>query len=281
MGTIANGSTGASGSTGSTGSTGFTGSGGAAPFSFTRTISTNTVDYSLYSDLIANGWNGSSAINVNLTIGSGVVLYSSSTSIPAFNVGAVPSGSPITITNNGYIVGRGGQGVGKGSPSQSDHNLTAPSSANGGTALVTNVPISVNNLGTIGGGGGGGGAGGSTSADCSCSGCGGVALAGMGPGGGGAGFGTAGTGNFWWKNNTQYYDLRTSSAGTATAAGAASETGGAGGSLGQPGSTGGGAARCGYTAQSGQGTGGAAGACTSGNAYITWINTGTRLGALN
>jgi hypothetical protein len=255
--------------------------GAAGPFLFFTTVSTNQTDYNLYNAMITAGWDGQRAVNVNLTIGAGVVFSSSANTIPAFTVGALPANSTVYITNNGFIVGRGGQGVGKGWPGNGDYNLTAPASANGGTAFITTVPVSIDNLnGTIGGGGGGGGAGGSTSADCSCSSCGGVALAGMGVGAGGAGFGAAGDGYFWWKNNTQYYDQRTSTAGTATAAGSPNGTGGAGGSLGQPGDTGGGAARCGYTNQSGPGTGGAAGACTSGNLNITWVNTGIRLGTL-
>ena len=255
--------------------------GAAGPFLFFRTITSDQADYNLYNQMIAAGWDGQRPVVANITINNGVVIYSTTTASPAFTIYSIPANSSIYITNNGYIVGKGGTGVGKGYPTNTDYNLTAPASANGGTAFTTIAPVSIDNLnGTIGGGGGGGGAGGSTSADCSCSSCGGVALAGMGPGGGGAGYGAAGNGYFWWKNNTQYYDLRTSSAGTATAGGAGSETGGAGGGLGQAGSTGGGAARCGYTNQSGPGTGGAAGACTSGNSNITWVNNGIRLGTL-
>ena len=31
---------------------------GSFGFNFLRTISTNTADYNLYNDMIANGWNG-------------------------------------------------------------------------------------------------------------------------------------------------------------------------------------------------------------------------------
>lgn len=256
--------------------------GAAGPFLFFTTVSTNQTDYNLYNAMIAAGWDGQRAVNVNLTIGAGVVFSASSNSVAAFTIASIPANSSIYITNNGYIVGRGGQGVGKGTPSLTDFNLTAPSYANGGTAFSTTAPVSIDNLnGTVGGGGGGGGVGGGTGADCSCSSCGGVFLIGMGVGGGGAGFGSAGTGYRLWKNNTNYYELNSSSAGTATAAGAAFLTGGAGGSLGQAGGTGSGSAQCGYTNQSGPGTGGAAGACTSGNSNITWVNAGIRLGALN
>ena len=148
--------------------------------------------------------------------------------------------------------------------------------ANSSVTVINN-----NTGGVIGGGGGGGGAGGATGVDCKCSGCGGVGLAGMGVGGGGAGFGDAGTGGFVWHNNTQYYDFRTSTAGSATSAGSNSDSGGTGGGLGQAGGTGSGFVGCGYTNQSGPGTGGAAGACTSGNSNINWLATGTRYGALN
>jgi len=256
--------------------------GAGGPFLFFRTLTTNQTDYNLYNAMIADGWNGQTPVLVDLTINGGVVIGASSNSVAAFTIASIPVGSSITIRNNGFIVGRGGQGVGKGWPTNTDYNLTAPSYANGGTAFSTTFAVSIDNLnGTVGGGGGGGGAGGAISADCSCSSCGGVALATMGVGGGGAGYGSAGSGYQNWKNNTQYIDFIQSSAGSATAAGSPNGTGGAGGGLGQAGSTGGGAARCGYTNQSGPGTGGAAGACTSGNANITWINAGTRLGALN
>lgn len=256
--------------------------GAGGPFLFFRTITTDQTDYNLYNQMVASGWNGQTPVLVDLTINSGVVISSSANTTPAFTIASIPTGSVITLRNSGFIVGRGGQGVGKGFPGNTDYNLTAPASANGGTAFSTTFAVSIDNLnGTIGGGGGGGGAGGSIAADCSCSGCGGVRLAGMGVGGGGAGFGSAGSGFQNWQNNTQYTDSISSSAGAATTAGAVNGTGGAGGSLGQAGSTGGGAARCGYTNQSGPGTGGAAGACTSGNSNITWINNGTRLGALN
>lgn len=259
--------------------------GAAGPFLFFTSISSNQADYNLYNQMISAGWDGQRPVVVNLTINAGIIIYASTTSGYAFTVSGIPANSSITITNNGYIVGKGGQGAGKGYPNQTDYNLTAPAYANGGTAFYTDYAISIDNSsGTIGGGGGGGGVGGSTSADCSCSGCGGVELNGMAPGGGGAGYGDGGIGYTNWRNNTGYrLSPITSSAGGLTTGGgsAGSGTGGAGGGLGQAGSTGGGASRCGYTNQSGPGTGGAAGACTQGNSNITWLATGTRLGALN
>ena len=257
--------------------------GAGGPFLFFRTITTDQTDYNLYNQMVASGWNGQTPVLVDLTINGGVVIGASSNSVSAFTIASIPNGSVITLRNNGFIVGRGGQGAGKGYPNSTDYNLTAPSYANGGTAFSTTFAVSIDNLnGTVGGGGGGGGVGGATAADCSCSSCGGVELNGMGVGGGGAGYGSAGQGYTNWRNNTSWrLGLVSSSAGSSTGAGSGYGTGGAGGGLGQAGSTGGGSSRCGYTDQSGPGTGGAAGACTSGNSNITWVNTGTRLGALN
>jgi len=258
--------------------------GSSGPFLFIRTISSNQVDYNLNTALTAAGWNGLTPVIANITIASAVQFTASANTIPAFTVGTLPTGSSVYITNNGYIVGRGGRGVGKGYPTNTSYNLTAPATANGGVALSVSSLVSIDNAsGTIGGGGGGGGAGGGTTADCSCSSCGGVNLIGLGLGGSGAGFGTGGSGYNNWQNNSQYNGAITTSAGGLTTASTANGTGGTGGTLGVAGGTGTGLAQCasqGYTNQSAPGTGGAAGACTSGNSNITWINTGIRLGAL-
>ena len=256
--------------------------GASGPFLFFRTISTNQVDYNLNTALTAAGWNGLIPVVVNITIASAVQFTASANTIPAFTVGALPTGSSVYITNNGYIVGRGGQGVGKGFPTSTSYNLTAPATANGGLALSVSSAVSIDNTnGTVGGGGGAGGVGGATNADCSCSSCGGVQLAGMSTSGGGAGYGSAGQGYTVWRNNSAYTGTQNSSAGGLLTAGAQGGTSaGASGTLGVAGSTGSGSAACGYTDQSGPGTGGAAGACTSGNANITWVNVGIRLGAL-
>ncbi|CAB4144132.1 hypothetical protein UFOVP470_16 [uncultured Caudovirales phage] len=256
--------------------------GAGGPFPFIRALAVDQTDYNLYSALVAGGWDAQRPVYVELTINAGIILKSSANTIPAFTVGALPTGSIIKLTNRGYIVGRGGKGIGKGYPTNTSYNLTAPATANGGTALITTLPISIDNAsGVIGGGGGAGGVGGATSADCSCDGCGGVGLAGMSTSGGGAGYGDAGQGYSGWTNNGQYNNAQNSSAGTLTAAGAqGGTTAGASGTLGVAGGTGTGSSACGYTNQSGPGTGGAAGACTSGNSFITWINTGSRLGAL-
>jgi hypothetical protein len=271
--------------------------GASGPFLFFPTISTNQVDYNLNAAMVAAGWNGVSPVIASLTISTGVEFTSSANTIPAFTVGALPTGSSIYITNNGYIVGRGGAGVGKGNPNSSSFYLTAPASANGGVALSVSSAVYIDNTnGVVGGGGGGGGVGGNTSSDCSCTGCGGVNIVGIGVSGGGAGYGSAGSGYSAWKNNALFYAPATSSAGTLTAGGNSATanystgfvspggTGGTGGTLGVAGNngTGGTTGRCsGYSNYYLPGTAGAAGDCTLGNSNITWVATGNRYGALN
>jgi len=71
------------------------------------TLSTQT-DYSLAGDLLNNhGWNGSSSIDVILTIPSGVTISATSTATPAIVVDII-AGSTLIINNSGTIVGKGG-----------------------------------------------------------------------------------------------------------------------------------------------------------------------------
>lgn len=120
----------------------------------------------------------------------------------------------------------------------------------GGTALYTRYPITIENLGTIGGGGGGGGSG--------------EAFPDGGGGGGGAGY-PGGAGGPGLSENGQ--------PGTTTAGGAGGALsvsggfGGAGGGLGSAGSAGADAA------------GGAAGVAVDGESYVTYTVEGTIAGA--
>lgn len=170
---------------------------------------------------------------IQVTIQSGVIIGSSSTSTPAFNVGTWPAGVTRNIELKGRIEGRGGNGGGVG------HTAGFP----GGTALLTTEAINLTwTDGEIWGGGGGGGG--------SATGGGGEVFGGGGgagqlPGNGGipAGTGVAG------------------SPGT-------TEAGGAGGAVivtaagGAPGTAGG-------NAGLGGGAGGAAGVAIDGDSFIT------------
>ena len=237
-----------------------------APTIVNLTISSNTQDYNIFT---AAG-SPSTPAAVTLTINSGVTVGSTSTSTAALTTGSFPSGSTITIVNNGTIVGKGGVG---GAGNYGDGVAGAP----GGPAFQALFAVNITNNGTIGGGGGGGGGGnGATNSGYQWPG---------GGGGGGAGdsvgaAGAAGSGSCYGGCATAGNN------GTATNGG----TGGTGGAgWGGTGGTGGALGNAGASATSGPnggvvgtpGPGGAAGSAVLGNAYISWDVTGTRLGPLN
>ncbi len=126
-------------------------------------ISSDTANYNIATAL----GNPSTAQNVILTINSGVKVYSNSTSQPALDTGTLPSGTTIKIVNNGYIVGKGGDGgrgggVWSGGCCWNNWADSARVGTAGGNALELRLPVTIDNTnGNIwsGGGGGGGGAG--------------------------------------------------------------------------------------------------------------------------
>jgi hypothetical protein len=239
----------------------------SAAFSFT--ISGNQTNADLRTLAINAGWNQSS--KVIATINGGVYISSNSTGTPGLTVnGSFPGG--VDLINNGFIIGMGGGG-GNGGGGFGENGFAG---AGGGLALSVSVAVTVTNNGTIGGGGGGGGGastfvffngfttvraggggggGGRTGATNSSGGAGGVSPNGTGTAGGagtsgGGGVGGAGAGNV---NNK----------------------GGDGGNWGSAGS-----AAPGVAGAPNPGAGGAAGAAISGNSNITYVATGTRLGAI-
>lgn len=118
------------------------------PSTFSITITSNQVEFNLYNFCRENGWEGTRPVSV--TIASGVYIYSSNRSIPALTIsGTFPNG--VTLINNGFIVGRGGNG----------HTYTNSGrvlAQSGGTAIaiITNG-VTIQNNSIIAGGGGGGG----------------------------------------------------------------------------------------------------------------------------
>jgi hypothetical protein len=220
------------------------------PFAFAQTISSNTTNYNLQSAAFAAGWNMVAPLIATITINPGVTLYSTSSPTPAFDTGAMPAGSSVNVINNGTIVGASGLG---GAGGIGSGNSGAAGGA-GGTGLRVTGATSVTNNGIIaGGGGGGGGDGGFSETDF-----GGnyVSELGGGSGGNGAGINTAG--------------LRGGARGQAGTAGIAGLVSFNWDTQTQW-----------FNGNSTGGAGGAGGAATQGNAYITWVATGTRIGALN
>jgi hypothetical protein len=116
--------------------------------SISYTFSSNTANASLNVSSISGYVSGKS--NITVTVNSGVYLYATSTGSYGLNLTGGTTGDTVTLVNNGYIMGQGGQGAGGGQ---------GFGGSAGGPAL--NVGIGVNltltNNSYIGGGGGGGG----------------------------------------------------------------------------------------------------------------------------
>ena len=211
-----------------------------AGFSFSRTITSDVNNYNLFNEAVAAGWDQITALNAVVTIGPGVRIASTLSANSSFLIsGSFPTGTTISVINNGTIVGRGGNGGNSGGASgggggqgfvNSSGGTTIPTSAGigepgtggtigsiglggiyeeafspappgyggigqpgqtGGTAMLTNYPVSLQNNGTIAGGGGGGGGGGLASFPGG--GGGGGSFARAGAGGNGGSLGNAGS----------------------------------------------------------------------------------------
>lgn len=129
-------------------------------FTLNRTLSTNTANYNLRADAVASGWNQVLPLNATVTISAGVYVYSTSTGAYAFDTGSTfPSGSTLSLVNNGTILGMGGAGgIGNGADPGTGNSERYPAYS-GGPALIARYALSVTNNGVISGGGGGGGGG--------------------------------------------------------------------------------------------------------------------------
>lgn len=255
---------------------------------FAFSISSNQTNANLATLATNAGWNGTS--KVVATINSGIYISSNAVGTAALTVsGSFPGG--LELTNNGYIVGDGGNGgAGRGSNASG-----APSGGSGGSggglALSVSSAISINNAsGTIGGGGGGGGGGGNGYW---------FFYAPYSGGGGGGGGGRSGTtnssgGSGGVKGTSAGGNGSSGGAGTTSSAGGGGSgggsspyrggNGGGGGSWGASGSSGAGGQNGtgGGSGSPGSGLGGGGGgAAVSGNGNITWLSTGTRLGAIS
>lgn len=248
------------------------------------TIAANVNNYVLNTAKVANYIPG--ATRVVLTINPGVTVGGSGTALTVD--GSWHERDKLQIINNGDIIGAGGSGGASITNSLMPANMQAYAGASGSNALLVSAgagrpKVEVQNLGTIAGGGGGGGASGGY-VYIGNNGDGSDFVASYGapcPGGGGAGVapGGGGGGN-WGAHISGSGEVMTSpQSGSRSAGGAGSYTsvfsGGTGGALGQPGGAGFGDGNA-ASAQSG----GAGGYAVIGNASITWVATGTRLGAI-
>lgn len=242
------------------------------------TISSNTTNLVLDEDyFITNAsWNQTTGISV--TIDSNIVISGSTTASPAltFPSGSYPSG--LKLINNGTIVGDGGNG-GIGGVSAVGSKTEPTDGGSGGTSLAVFSLIEVENYGVIAGGGGGGGGGaGSFYFD-------GQAAATIDGGGGGGGqSGLTNSSGGGTRNGSA--GGQNGSPGTFNAPGAGGNggsfiwSGGRGGDGGNWGAAGNNGAPSNGQGKTGIGAGGSGGPAVQGDSNITWISTGTRLGAI-
>ena len=214
-------------------------------FVFRQTISSDATNYVLRNAAITAGWDGIVPLDAEVTVASGIVLSANSTSLYGFDTGSgFPAGTTLKLIMPGYVCGMGGAG-----------GASYTAGSNGGPALRAQYAISIDAAGgVIGGGGGGGGS--------------------KGGGGGGRSGRTDAAGGT---------GVPAGESGTFSSGGSGGHGGGAGGTTGPGGDHvrgggGGGWGASGGTA--GSDAGGTGGAAVVGNSYITWINTGTRYGAI-
>jgi hypothetical protein len=127
------------------------------------TLTNNQLEFVLAPNIISGYTAGTTA--VTLTINSGVYVYSDNTGRAGLTVTGFAAGDTVSIVNNGYIIGKGGDGGYVGATNaQSDSfgigtydptKLGLP----GGPALKINNDVTITNNSYIAGGGGGGAAG--------------------------------------------------------------------------------------------------------------------------
>lgn len=230
-------------------------------FAFNPVIAANATNYNMRNMAVGAGWDQITPLLMSVTINTGVSVGSTTTGTYAFDTGTTyPSGTVLSVVNNGSIVGMGGGG---GSGGQGYDSPNGGSGGSGGPAFIARTAVTFTNNGTIGGGGGGGGGGAGTQNQ---------------PGGSTYAGGAGGTGA----------GVSAATSGAAGGDGAASGlygryggNGGSGGALGAAGGAGGTAANNQGGASIGSpGGGGAAGAAVTGNANINWLANGTRLGSI-
>ena len=236
-------------------------------FVFAPTINADTANYNLKAAAIAAGWDQVAPLIATVTMNSGVVVYATSTGGYAFDTGATfPAGTVLTLICPGFICGMGGAG-----------GAYNGNGSNGGAALRAQYALAVDNSGGViagggggasggSGGGGGGGRGGRTNSTGGAKS--GSGLSAVGSGGTFTSGGAGGAGDFGSGGG----------AGGTTAAGSDGSSPGAGGGGGGWGASGG---RGKDSLNALRGTAGNGGAAVVGSSYITWINTGTRYGAIS
>jgi hypothetical protein len=117
------------------------------------TIPADVIDYNLQT---INNLPSNPAQLVLLTINNSVTLHSSVSTGPSYTSGSIDANSLVCIVNNGYILGRGGDGGSFVFTNQNSIIGGTPGN-NGGNAMNLTSKTVLQNYGSIYGGGGGGG----------------------------------------------------------------------------------------------------------------------------
>lgn len=120
--------------------------------SWQHTITANQQELNLRTYALANGWDGASAAEI--TIASGIYIWSDNTAVAGLDTGGAWPGG-LTIINNGFIMGKGGDGAGDWLNASTNYETRTATSGGPAINLTTNAQID-NTNGYIGGGGGGG-----------------------------------------------------------------------------------------------------------------------------
>lgn len=123
-------------------------------FVFVDNVTVNTQNYNVRTQALAAGWDGTSPLDVTIIIAAGVYVWSNSISTAAFIYDNLPADTIVKLTNNGYIIGKGG----KGGDWYAGNPALLAFAENGGPAIILNSTLLfISNNGYIAGGGGGGG----------------------------------------------------------------------------------------------------------------------------
>ena len=122
------------------------------------TIATNTQNYDLFAQASTSPSYSAGNTDITLTVNYGVSVGGTSTyalTVPS----AFTAGDTISITNNGTIIGKGGNGGSGGISNLSSTRTPGSPGLVGLNALQVVYPTTITNNGILAGGGGGGGGG--------------------------------------------------------------------------------------------------------------------------
>lgn len=125
------------------------GYGKANRVSVTVTVAANTTNYTLGTAQIPGYVAGKT--DVTFVVNSGVYVYSTNTANAGLTVAALNAADTVAIVNNGFILGKGGNGG-----TYTNTGAYVPPTA-GGPAISISRPVYISNNSYIAGGGGGGG----------------------------------------------------------------------------------------------------------------------------